>query len=287
MIQEGWGLEKGLKCLVYRDYLSPDGLDYVLAFAGTEADLCDIVNDVMQGLGLSPEDWKFTKTFENQYAKAIEISGYFGEAISVGGLRGRTTGHSLGGGLASAASVTCEAYDLPANTFNAAGLHINTITKRYDGMLLPDVPCTPNAFKKYWSEKAMEGRIVAFSTEYDPLTFVQENLGPVAYVGRIPQAIGRAVRLQSPFDTFVHANKYQIADAIRVVPDKYWMENYKFYVTKLVGWLSIIVYRNHLPLMRMLPHHGIRAVNYGLMVESVPLQRRRLFDIFGYDDPDK
>ncbi len=287
IIQEGWSLEKGLKCLIYRDFLSPEGRDYVLAFAGTEAELSDIVNDIMQGLGLSPQDWDGTRTFEDQYAKAIVLSSYFGTTIAERGLNGRTTGHSLGGGLASAASVTCEPYSLPAHTFNAAGLHINTITARYNGELLPTVPRTPNAFMKYWREKAMEGQILAFSTAYDPLTFVQENLGPLAFVGRIPQAIGRAVRLQSPFDVIVHANQHQIAEAIRFVPDKYWLENYKIYVTKLVGWLVGIIGQNHLPLRRMLPHHGIRAVQYGLMTEAVPLQRRRVFDVFGYEDPDR
>ncbi|MFN9041341.1 MAG: hypothetical protein ACK5YO_33940, partial [Planctomyces sp.] len=137
------------------------------------------------------------------------------------------------------------------------------------------------------TERAMEGRILAFSTSYDPLTFVQEHLGPLQFVGRIPQAIGKAVRLQSPFDTFVSTNKHLIAEAIRVVPDTGWMENYKVYVVSLTGWLLGIIKQHYLPLGRMLPHHGIRAVHYGLMVQTPVNQRNRLFDIFGDKDPDK
>jgi hypothetical protein len=277
--------ESGFKCSIYRDFLSTDGLDYVLAFGGTDMELSDIVNDVLQGLGLSGSDWIKGKTFEDQYVEAMSVAGHFGTMLDATGRRGRTTGHSLGGGLASAASVVCEKYPLPAHTFNAAGLHINTITQRYDGVLQPDLPWSPNAFNRYWTEKAMEGRIVAFSTEYDPLTFVQEHLGPLAFVGRIPQAIGTAVRLQSPFDTFVHNNRHLIAETIRVVPDTGWLKSYKVYVAKLTFWIKDVIKEHHLPLGKMLPHHGIRAVHYGLMVHTPSMQRRRLFDIFGDKDP--
>jgi hypothetical protein len=286
-IIEGRIKDKGFKCSIYRDYLSEDGLDYVLAFGGTDMELSDIVNDILQGLGLSGSEWINGKTFEDQYIDAMDVAEAFGSMLAARGFRGRSTGHSLGGGLASAASVVCENYALPAHTFNAAGLHLNTITKRYNGVLQPDSPRTPNAFVRYWTERAMEGRILAFSTSYDPLTFVQEHLGPLQFVGRIPQAIGKAVRLQSPFDTFVSTNKHLIAEAIRVVPDTGWMENYKVYVVSLTGWLLGIIKQHYLPLGRMLPHHGIRAVHYGLMVQTPVNQRNRLFDIFGDKDPDK
>lgn len=287
IIIEGRIKDNGFKCSIYRDYLSKDGLEYVLAFGGTDMELSDVVNDVLQGLGLSGTEWINGKTFEDQYILAMAVAQAFGEMLKETGLRGRATGHSLGGGLASAASVVCESYPLPAHTFNAAGLHINTITQRYDGVLQPDLPRTPNAFVRYWTEKAMVGRILAFSTAYDPLTFLQEHLGPLDYVGRIPQAIGKSVRLQSPFDTFVHTKKHLVAEAIRVVPDAEWLPGYKTYIVSLITWLMGVIKEHHLPLGRMLPHHGIRAVHYGLMVETPANQRNRLFDIFGDKDPDK
>jgi len=86
--------------------------EYVLAFRGTD-DLRDWVKgNIPQGLGIST----------TQYSNAINLIQQFKEtckdcSISI-------TGHSLGGGLASAAGVVSE---LPTYTFNAAGVHENTI----------------------------------------------------------------------------------------------------------------------------------------------------------------
>jgi hypothetical protein len=59
------------------------------------------------------------------YKKAVEIGKGLGEANA----KVIITGHSLGGGMASAASV---ASGLPATTFNPAGLHSATVG-RYGG----------------------------------------------------------------------------------------------------------------------------------------------------------
>jgi hypothetical protein len=56
-------------------------------------------------------------------------------------------------------------------------------------------------------------------------------------------------------------------------------------VAKLTFWIKDVIKEHHLPLGKMLPHHGIRAVHYGLMVHTPSMQRRRLFDIFGDKDP--
>ncbi|MFM7830455.1 MAG: hypothetical protein ACKPJD_01635, partial [Planctomycetaceae bacterium] len=64
----------GLKVAMYRDYLSNSGLDYILAFAGTESDVADIVSDVVQGVGLSGDLWIRTAKIETQYAKAMLLA---------------------------------------------------------------------------------------------------------------------------------------------------------------------------------------------------------------------
>lgn len=76
------------------------------------------------------EDWK------NNLAQGVDMhSDYYMRATRIGSKIERSgatvdiAGHSLGGGLASAAS---QASGMPATTFNAAGLHGNTV-ERYGG----------------------------------------------------------------------------------------------------------------------------------------------------------
>lgn len=90
--------------------------DHVMAFKGTEFS--------------SWEDWK------NNFQQGVNMeSDYYGQAVNLGKKLEATpanieiVGHSLGGGLASAAS---QASGKPATTYNAAGLHKKTVS-RYGG----------------------------------------------------------------------------------------------------------------------------------------------------------
>lgn len=101
---------------------------YVVAFRGTQSG-ADWRGNFQQGLGLRTD----------YYNRALEI----GERLVVpNGARVTLTGHSLGGGLASAAATASE---LDATTFNAAGLSRTTLADaraiaRADGMLeVPDI----------------------------------------------------------------------------------------------------------------------------------------------------
>ncbi len=85
--------------------------EYVVAFRGSTSDAGDWTANAKQAAGQQTD----------HYDKALRI----GEKIARSGIENVTiTGHSLGGGLASAAAV---ASGRPAVTFNAAGLHENTI----------------------------------------------------------------------------------------------------------------------------------------------------------------
>jgi len=88
---------------------SGDGMRYVIAFRGSQTGE-DWKNNLEQGVGLDAPS----------YAKALRI----GREIARSGADVTFTGHSLGGGLASAASI---ASGREADTFNAAGLSANTI----------------------------------------------------------------------------------------------------------------------------------------------------------------
>jgi uncharacterized Zn-binding protein involved in type VI secretion len=98
----------GFYSALYRSEI--DG-HYVLTFRGTEMTTWqDWVNGNSQNLGLPAA----------QYAQAIalaqQVHAVYGDNMAI-------TGHSLGGGLASAASL---ATGVPADTFNASGVHTNT-----------------------------------------------------------------------------------------------------------------------------------------------------------------
>lgn len=90
------------------------------------------------------EDWN------NNFAQGVNRdSPYYERAVRIGrdlkqsGADVSITGHSLGGGLASAAS---RASGLPADTFNAAGLHPETVT-RYGGSLHTPAQENINAYR--------------------------------------------------------------------------------------------------------------------------------------------
>lgn len=86
---------------------------YTIAFRGTEG-AGDWLTNLQQGAGADSA----------HYRQALAI----GERIGRSAIADQVdfTGHSLGGGLASAAAI---AAGRPADTFNAAGLHDNTIAQ--------------------------------------------------------------------------------------------------------------------------------------------------------------
>lgn len=97
------------RAALYRSELTGET---VLAFKGTTTRE-DWKANLDQGLGRETE----------YYTRAMTLAGLVSDAVP-GPLS--ITGHSLGGGLASAASAVT---GLPADTFNAAGLHPNTIAR--------------------------------------------------------------------------------------------------------------------------------------------------------------
>jgi len=272
---------------VYRDYLSPTGKDYVLAFAGTEMEVADIMTDIVQGIGLSGTLWNDVAKLEQQYRDAMLLADDLGTRLKDLGASVRSTGHSLGGGLASAASVGSSWQPMPANTFNAAGLHQNTVTLRLGGLLSPRVPLTPKAFDRYALELTGTGIVTAFSTKYDPLTFVQENLAGLPFIGTIPRAIGRPIRLNSPYDQQIEQGLPDLKATLSGCPVRRLIEPFEMWAARFGWWMKNVV-GSAPTVIEMAPHHKIYAVEWGLMVEetAIPVLRRR-FDIFGDPDPGK
>ncbi len=156
----------GFKAAIYRNVNAKTGEPaYVVAYAGTEASVNDIMTDAVQGMGLP----------STQYNKARDLAVAMDIAThDQGGFE--TTGHSLGGGLAAAGSAVTSAH---GTTFNAAGLHENT-TERWD---LSTEERDRNA-----------ANVDAYYNSDDPLNMAQNNRAAVFAASSpligVPQAVG-------------------------------------------------------------------------------------------------
>ncbi len=143
-----------------RVYATGEGADtrYVVAFRGSSSGE-DWRNNFQQGFGLGSES----------YAKALLI----GERLSRSDANVSITGHSLGGGLASAAGV---ASGRDTITFNAAGLHDSTIGR---------------AREIAGAAGQAEPSVTAYRVPGEILTFVQEggDRGLAALLLGVPGAL--------------------------------------------------------------------------------------------------
>ena len=154
----------GFQAAIYTD---GDGR-YVVAYAGTEfTSGKDWLNNIQQGLGLK------SKAYDQAIALGQQAVKAFGDGNVV------FTGHSLGGGEASAAAAVT---GQPAVTFNAAGINGNTLS-RY-GVSLDQA-----------SDAAGNGQIRRYNVENDILTNAQQGgLSGLA----LPDAIGYEITLENP-----------------------------------------------------------------------------------------
>ncbi len=125
-----------------------------------DADTAPTFNLVFRGSTLAVEDW------QNNFAQnADQASSYYERAVTMGNSiaeRAQSSqvqmiGHSLGGGLASAAQGGSGS---PTTTFNAAGLHPRTVA-RYSRV--PD------------RQRAEPDKILAYQVEGEVLTATQES----------------------------------------------------------------------------------------------------------------
>lgn len=140
---------------------------YVVAYVGTD-EAKDWLTNLGQGLGFK----------DAQYDQAIELAQLakqaFGDEVVI-------TGHSLGGGLAGAASIVS---NIPAVTFNASGVHDNTLERQ--GL-------DADAAKQYADES---GLIRRYAVDNEILTTLQEDSIPLKWV--MPDAVGHKIELPDP-----------------------------------------------------------------------------------------
>jgi len=165
----------GFKNAIYHDHISGA---YVLAFAGTD-DVDDILVDVWQGLGY----------FTDQYHAAMQI----GHGLSIWAgeqdVELIATGHSLGGGLASAAAVVG---NIPTDTFNAAGLVEDTLLAMdAQGNAIPGAELYPGSLMRYQTASQL---VNAYYLDWDILSFVQDY-------SPLQDAIGFRIEMDGPVDS--------------------------------------------------------------------------------------
>lgn len=182
-----------------RVYATGEGADtrYVVAFRGSSSGE-DWRNNFQQGFGLGSES----------YAKALLI----GERLSRSDANVSITGHSLGGGLASAAGV---ASGRDTITFNAAGLHDSTIGRARD-IAAAAGQAEPN--------------VTAYRVPGEILTFVQEggDRGLAALLLGVPGAL----LVDAPEAYGAHR------DLPLVVPEgKNWFESHSRIDRHMMDWV--------------------------------------------------
>ncbi|TWH99750.1 Protein of unknown function (DUF2974) [Luteimonas cucumeris] len=155
----------GFRAGIYQN----DQGEYVVAFAGTDpSEMADIGADATQAFGLD------TAQYNQAIALAKDAELAFGDGNVV------FTGHSLGGGLASAAALATGGAGV---TFNAAGLSDDTLS---------DLGFSPNAARE---NVADSGQVRRYIVETDPLNVVQQD---VPFLNGAPDAVGSELRIALP-----------------------------------------------------------------------------------------
>ena len=240
-------LPRGYKAMLYRDYVNGK---YVLTFAGTD-DLQDIIDDAVQSTGL----------FVTQYQNAMRAA-YLMAPLFNGNLR--TTGHSLGGGMASAASVVG---NIPANTWNAAGLPRATLYRHTStGLPIPGTEMYADSLFRY--DNSAEALITARYLDWDILSLVQDNTYFVA-----PSAIGTRIKMDGPVDGIVADSIGNLYLGVLFAPldtNPVWSP-YEFLKTALgEGFVALA------------NCHTTRYYHYGLLVRE-DIFGHAVWDIYGDD----
>lgn len=149
---------------------------YVVAYRGTDdwgiSQSGDADDNALQGLGFE----------SGQYSDAVALAEAARQAFGDGNVA--FTGHSLGGGLASAASL---ATGVPGVTFNAAGLSDQT---------LESLGFNPNAVR---DSAADSGQLRRYIVNGDPLNAAQQDIPLIPLLNMSPpNAVGHELRIDPP-----------------------------------------------------------------------------------------
>jgi dienelactone hydrolase len=162
------------RAAIYRDRTDPKKV--FLVFRGTQTLQDWLDGNIPQGLGVGSQ----------YYAKAIALAKVMKKSADTQGLEMEIIGHSLGGGMASAAGA---ANRIRTTTFNPAGVHPNTLPKGAD----------ISTAKQYVTYYVVRG---------EPLNWLQDRRRPI-----VAGAAGAAV---------VAAPSIAAMEATRAMTDPSW-----------------------------------------------------------------
>lgn len=163
---------EGFDAAIYQN----DQGQYVVAFRGTDdwglAPSGDADDNALQGLGFET----------GQYRDAVALAETAQRTLGEGNVA--FTGHSLGGGLASAAALATGG---PGVTFNAAGLSDQT---------LESLGFNPNAVR---DDAADSGQLRRYIVNGDPLNAAQQDVPMIPLLNMSPpNAVGHELRIDPP-----------------------------------------------------------------------------------------
>lgn len=164
--------------------------EHLLAFRGTnETERNDWLNNLQQAAG----------HVAKQYKQARDLARKLQNALPPGSVI-RTTGHSLGGGLAT---TTALAFHAPAVVFNAAALQ-PTVARQLD-LNYAEAPA----------------RVTHYVMEKDPLTFVQDH--PAASAVALISVLGPPARMMNLDQAAIAAHPELAASAAELLVKAPWV----------------------------------------------------------------
>ena len=243
----------GFKAGIYRDHAGgPD--DFVLAFAGTESDTLDDMLTNLENL---------LRSGEPQYVTAMMATTLLHRFVPrFSGIQ--TTGHSLGGGLASAAAIAAGITHV--DTFNSSGLPLATVMVRdIHGELL-----FPGAEQRYslapqfvdaYNVSMIDARASGTADAPDFLTFVQQT------IAFLPDAVGLQHPTEGLYDlTYLEKTfLYILRTQLQGLENGNLSESYLTYLLFLIhGYFASA------GLSKLVASHYFPSIYYGLLHEDNP-----------------
>jgi hypothetical protein len=154
---------------------------YVLAFRGTKiTNLADAATNFAQGTGLPSGRYDAAMWLARVVSNELRQKQ---KGFQPGDLE--VVGHSLGGGLATAAAV---ANGLKATVFNPAGIHANTMADAIQFHFNRERNASPTREQEDQYKREMHDRIDAFAVRYELLTSLQDKPGIAGLV--MPHTFG-------------------------------------------------------------------------------------------------
>ncbi len=188
---------------LYRDYVEGPA-SFTVVYGGTNMEsIDDWMNNSAQFLaGGAPQ---FSAAMELADGLNVEMPNL--PKIVGKPFRLRASGHSLGGGLASAAALWA---NLPgSHTYNSSGLTRATLVNFSN---LPSIPDRPDSFRRYDAAAAESPtHLKAYHLSLDILSVLQDAT-PL-----LQSAVGKRIPLQGPHSLDIHANwvKNKLQEIVR------------------------------------------------------------------------